>query len=76
MAYLWRNRGNIVMSGDPRHLTGSVAKGISQKILRRNGSYIFLSFRKNGPIDMYAVHPDDAQYRLDIRTDRYRKKPL
>ena len=59
--------------GDPRHQIGSLAEAIAVEILTRNGFYVFVPFRKTGPVDIYAIHPDGRELKLDVKTDRSRK---
>lgn len=60
---------------DRRHVLGAQAEAIALELLTKHGFYCFLPFRGNGPIDIYAVHPDYGELRLDIKTDRLRVSP-
>ena len=59
--------------GDPRHLIGALAEIMAAEILTRNGFYVFVPLRKTGPVDLFAIHPDGRELKLDIKTDRSRK---
>ena len=60
------------MSGDPRHHLGATAEAVALEILIRHGFYVLVPFRKTGPIDLFAVHPNGLELRLDIKADRFR----
>ena len=60
------------VSGDPRHQLGALAEANALELLIKNGWYVFFPFRKTGPVDLFAIHPDGTELKLDIKSDRMR----
>ena len=62
--------------GDPRQLKGATSEAIALQILIKHGYHVFIPFRKNGPVDLYCIHPDTGrELKLDIKTDGTRMNP-
>jgi hypothetical protein len=64
---------NSTVSGDYRHQLGAYAETIAAQILIKNGFYVFIPLRKTGPVDIFAIHEDGRQLKLDIKAESWRK---